>query len=185
MKIIHYPQESTILGLKNRLLQSLAMALPGGGWLRVKLHRLRGVKLGRGVWIGYQVLIETAHPEEVTIGDRVIIGIRTTILAHFKDLTGVRIENDVYIGAGAMILPGVTIGAGAVVSAGSVVTASVPPMTVVQGNPAKRVATCRIPLGLRTPRLEYIRNLQRVNEKQASTSVGNENGATYEDWTNR
>jgi len=179
MKTIHH-QESAISGLKNRLLQSLAMALPGGGWLRVQLHRLRGVKVGRGVFIGYQVLIETAHPEEVTIGDRVIIGVRSTILAHFSDLTGVRVENDVYIGAGALILPGVTIGAGAVVSAGSVVTTSVPPMTVVQGNPAKRVAICRIPLGQHTPRLEYIRNLQRVNDKPALTSVGNENGATYE-----
>jgi len=133
--------------------------------MRVLLHRLRGVKIGEGVWIGYQVLIETACPEKVTIGDRVIIGIRSTILAHFQDLTGVRIENDVYIGAGSMILPGVTVGAGAVVSAGSVVTTSVPPMTVVRGNPARRVAKCGIPLGSHTSRLEFIRSLKKVGEK--------------------
>lgn len=160
--------ESAISGLKNRFLQSLAMAVPaGGGGIRVKLHRLRGVKIGEGVWIGYQALIETACPDKVTIGDRVIIGIRSTILAHFQDLTGVTIENDVYVGAGAIILPGVTVGAGAVVSAGSVVTASVPPMTMVQGNPAKRVAKCGIPLGSHTSRLEFIKNLKRFDEREA------------------
>lgn len=160
--------ESPISGLKNRILQSLAMVVPGGWGIRVMLHRLRGVKIGRGVWIGYQALIETGYPDKVTIGDRVIIGIRSTILAHFQDLTGVSIENDVYIGAGAMILPGVTVGQGSVVSAGSVVTTSVPPMTVVQGNPAKRVAKCGIPLGSSTSRLEFIRNLKRIDERKTS-----------------
>jgi acetyltransferase-like isoleucine patch superfamily enzyme len=98
----------------------------------------------------------------VTIGDRVIIGIRSTILAHFQELRGVRIKNDVYIGACAVILPGVTIGEGAVVSAGSVVTASVPPMTVVQGNPAKQVARCGIPLGSKTSRADFMKQLKKL-----------------------
>ena len=141
-------RENVISAIKNRLLQELAMSVPGGSGIRVVLHRLRGVHIGEGVWIGYKAVIETACPKMVTIGDRVVIGIRSTILAHFQELTGVRIEDDVYIGACAVILPGVTIGKGAVVSAGSVVTTSVPPMTVVQGNPAKRLAKCGIPLGL-------------------------------------
>jgi len=136
--------------------------------MRVALHRLRGVRIGEGVWIGYQALIETACPDKVTIGDRVVIGIRSTILAHFQDLTGVRIESDVYIGAGAMILPGVTVGKGSVVSAGSVVTTSVPPGTMVQGNPAKRIAKCGIPLGLHTSRMEFIKNLKRLDQSVAS-----------------
>jgi acetyltransferase-like isoleucine patch superfamily enzyme len=48
----------------------------------------------------------------VTIGDRVVIGIRSTILAHFQELIGVTINDDVYVGACAVILPGVTIGRG-------------------------------------------------------------------------
>lgn len=47
------------------------------------------------------------------------------------------IGNDVWIGAGAIILPGVTIGDGAVIGAGSVVTKSVPPFAIVAGCPAK------------------------------------------------
>jgi acetyltransferase-like isoleucine patch superfamily enzyme len=155
--------ENAFSGIKNRLLQQLAMSAPGGFKLRVKLQRMRGVKIGNDVWIGYGALIETAYPNLVTIGDRVVIGIRSTILAHFQEITGVTIKNDVYIGACAVILPGVTVGEGAVISAGSVVSASVPPMTVVQGNPAKRVARCGIPLGLHTSRAEFMKHLKPLN----------------------
>jgi acetyltransferase-like isoleucine patch superfamily enzyme len=153
-------QENLFSGLKNRLLQELAMSLPGGSSLRVALHRLRGVRIGKDVWIGYQALIETGYPTLVSIGDRAIIGVRSTIIAHFQELRGVTIKEDVYIGACALILPGVTVGRGAVVAAGSVVTASVPPKTVVQGNPAKRMAKCEIALGSRTSRREFIRHLK-------------------------
>ncbi len=49
----------------------------------------------------------------------------------------VRIGNDVWIGGGAIIYPGVNIGNGAVIAAGAVVTKSVPDDVVVGGNPAK------------------------------------------------
>jgi maltose O-acetyltransferase len=49
----------------------------------------------------------------------------------------VRIGDNVWIGMGAVILPGVTIGEDAVVGAGAVVTGAVPPRTVVTGNPAR------------------------------------------------
>jgi len=154
--------ENLLSGTKNRLLQQLAMSVPGGAGLRVALHRLRGVRIGKDVWIGYQALIETGYPSLVSIGDRAIIGIRSTIIAHFQELRGVRIEEDVYVGACAVILPGVTIGRGAIVSAGSVVTTSVPPMTVVQGNPAKQVARCGIPLGLKTSRADFMKQLKKL-----------------------
>jgi acetyltransferase-like isoleucine patch superfamily enzyme len=47
----------------------------------------------------------------------------------------------VWIGAGAVVLPGVTIGRGAVVAAGAVVTAPVEPYTVVAGVPARPIKT--------------------------------------------
>lgn len=56
----------------------------------------------------------------------------------------VHICRQVWIGAGATILPGVTIGENAVVGAGSVVTHDVPPMTIVAGNPARTIKTIEI-----------------------------------------
>lgn len=50
------------------------------------------------------------------------------------------IEDDVWIGYGAVVLSGVTIGRGAIVAAGAVVTKDVPPYAIVGGNPARRLA---------------------------------------------
>jgi maltose O-acetyltransferase len=52
-------------------------------------------------------------------------------------------ENDVWIGARAIILPGVHIGQGAIVGAGAVVTKDVPPYAIVGGNPAKVIKSRR------------------------------------------
>ncbi len=49
------------------------------------------------------------------------------------------IEDDVWIGAGAIVLTGVTIGKGAIVSAGAVVSKSVAPYQIVAGVPARRI----------------------------------------------
>ena len=48
----------------------------------------------------------------------------------------VTLNNDVWIGANACVLRGVTIGEGAIVGAGSVVTHDIPPFTIAAGNPA-------------------------------------------------
>src|SRR5947208_178853 len=70
--------------------------------------------------------------------------------------------DDAFLGPGVIIMPNVTIGAGAVVAAGSVVTRSVAPLTMVQGNPAKPIARCGIPLGLDTPIKEFYRRLTPI-----------------------
>jgi heptaprenylglycerol acetyltransferase len=166
-----------ISGIRNRALQILALYAPGGDSTRVLLHRLRGVEIGERTWIGFDTLIEPSYPHRVVIGDRVAIGIRVSILAHFAhrgrnretsagdidDRVSVRIEDDAFIGPGAMIMPNVTIGAGAVVAAGSVVTRSVAPLTMVQGNPAKPIARCGVPLGLDTPIKEFYRRLTPID----------------------
>ena len=91
----------------------------------------------------------------VTIGSHVNLaqGITVTALNHnFDDATKrideqgvstkpVVIDDDVWIGANAVILPGVTIGQHAVVAAGAVVTRDVPPNTIVGGVPAEVIRT--------------------------------------------
>jgi carbonic anhydrase/acetyltransferase-like protein (isoleucine patch superfamily) len=161
-------KEGVIRGLVNRSFQYLARILPGGQMIRVMLHRRRGVRIGEDVFISEDVILETAYPYLVTIEDRAWIGIRVTVIAHMRELRGVKIEHDAFIGPGAIILPNVTIGHGAVVTAGSVVTRSVPPMTVVQGNPAIPVATCGIPLTPQTTVKEFSRRLKPIERCSSS-----------------
>lgn len=106
------------------------------------------IKIGRDSLIGeYSVLRGQGG---ITIGDRVYTAPQVQILAvnhRFEDTTrpmvdqgitaeGICVEDDVWIGAGAIITDGVCVGQGAVVAAGAVVTADVPPYTVVGGVPA-------------------------------------------------
>jgi acetyltransferase-like isoleucine patch superfamily enzyme len=163
-------------GFKNRVLQLAALYSPGGDTIRPMLHRRRGVKIGRQTWIGVDTLIEPSYPKRVEIGERVAIGIRVLILAQFAhlgrsretasgeldDRISVRIQDDAFIGPGAIIMPNVTIGHGAVVASGSVVTRSVAPLTMVQGNPAEPIARCGVPLGLDTPVKEFYRQLTPI-----------------------
>ncbi|MBW3557935.1 MAG: acyltransferase [Actinobacteria bacterium] len=168
-------RDPLLKGMKNRLLQVVALYAPGAQSLRPQLHRMRGVKVGSGVFIGTDAIIETSRPHLVSIGDGAAIGIRSTVIAHFRGSTradrgdveaiSVRIEEDAFIGPGVIILPNVTIGRGAVVNAGSVVTRSVPPLTMVQGNPATPVARCGVALGMKTPLKEFYRQLTPIKRK--------------------
>jgi acetyltransferase-like isoleucine patch superfamily enzyme len=174
----NYSATSLPVAARNRLLQLLALHAPGGYSLRVALHRARGVRIGVGAFIGTAVILETDRPHLVSIGDRVEISVRATVIAHFAGTTAadaagdegivsVRIEDDVFIGPGAIVLPNVVIGRGAVVTAGSVVTRSVPPLTMVQGNPAEPVARSAVPLaGVGDPR-EYYRGLKPIRTSRA------------------
>lgn len=163
--------DSVLSGLRNRVFQCLALYIPGNKTSRVWLHRRRGVAIGRNVSIGLSALIETAYPRLVSIGDNVTIGMRAVIIGHLRDSTSearmldrptVRLEDNVYLGPGVIVLPNVTIGHGAVVSAGSVVTHSVPPQTLVQGNPAKPVARCGVSLGGGVPYEQFLRQLTPI-----------------------
>lgn len=110
-----------------------------------------------GVKIGENCLISTrnwsSEPYLITIGNNVQLTNGVSIHTHgggqavrsfcpdFDIFGKVVIEDWAYIGANSQIMPGVTIGEGALVAAGSVVTKSVPPHTVVGGNPAKYICT--------------------------------------------
>jgi acetyltransferase-like isoleucine patch superfamily enzyme len=158
-------RENLLRTSMNRILQMFTMILPGGQNLRVSLHRARGVRIGKNVWISTNVVLETEFPQLITIDDSAFIGIGVIVIAHFKELrSGVRIGKQAFIGPGVIILPNVQIGEGAVVTAGSVVTSSVPPMTVVQGNPAVPIAKCGVPLWPDTPLKEFSTRLRPISK---------------------
>lgn len=108
-----------------------------------------GIKIGQDSLIGEYTVIRGQGG--VVIGDRVYTSPMTQIIAvnHVFDdpnqpfvdqgitAQGIMIEDDVWLGASAVITDGVTIGKGAVVAAGAVVTRDVPAHTVVGGVPAK------------------------------------------------
>jgi acetyltransferase-like isoleucine patch superfamily enzyme len=158
-------KESPLRGFFNRIFQQLARAVPGATSLRVALHRKRGVRIGKNVWIGYDVVLDTSRPFAITLEDNCVLSLRVTVLAHFREVQGVTIERDAFVGAGALILPGVVIGEGAVVAAGSVVTRSVAPFTMVQGNPAVPVAQCGVPLGRAETMKEFSRSLRPISTR--------------------
>jgi acetyltransferase-like isoleucine patch superfamily enzyme len=102
---------------------------------------------------------------------------RVLIIAHLRESTAqardtheatVRIEDDAYIGPGVIILQNVTVGRGAVVSAGSVVSRSIPPHTLVRGNPARPVAHCGVSLGGGVSYEEFLRRLTPIDDAPLS-----------------
>lgn len=107
------------------------------------------ITVGDGVFMNFNCVI--LDITSVTIGDRTQIGPGVQILAadHPRDAATrrkmlefgrpVSIGADVWIGGGAIILPGVTIGDGALIGAGAVVTRNVPEGVTVVGNPARPV----------------------------------------------
>jgi len=109
----------------------------------------RNLTIGDDVDIAKGALITTDGG--VKIGDRSLIGYGATIISSNHVIppnrgkiffsghrtAPVNIEQDVWIGANSIILPGVSIGEGAVVASGSVVTKNVKPFNVVAGVPAR------------------------------------------------
>jgi acetyltransferase-like isoleucine patch superfamily enzyme len=173
-------REFPLRGFGNRIFQQLARAVPGARSLRIVLHRARGVHIGKNVWIGYDVVLDTSRPFAITLEDECVLSLRVTVLAHFREVQGVTVGREAFVGAGALILPGVAIGEGAVVAAGSVVTRSVPPFTMVQGNPAVPVAQCGIPLGPTTTMKEFTRNLRPLAAAGSRTPLREEASAATE-----
>jgi acetyltransferase-like isoleucine patch superfamily enzyme len=110
---------------------------------------LAHLKIGDNVYIGPGVFLDLAA--SVTMEADVVLGPRVMILTHgdvgdrmlaqlIKRKEGpVVLRRGCWIGASAIILPGITVGEGSVVGAGSVVTHDVPDYTVVAGNPARQI----------------------------------------------
>jgi acetyltransferase-like isoleucine patch superfamily enzyme len=172
-------KEGPLRGFANRILQHLARILPGAQTLRVSRYNAPAeYRLGRTSGFGYDVILDTSRPFLITLEDACALSMRVTVVAHFRGSTGIKIERDAFVGPGAIILPNVVVGRGAVVTAGSVVTRSVPPMTVVQGNPAVPVARCGIPLGPDITLKEFSQRLQLIAARRPSPTQRTETNST-------
>ena len=71
----------TLVQLWRFSLSRLAFFVPFKGW-RATMYRWSGVRIGRRVYIGHDMLFDRAFPEQITIGDDTAIGDRCTITAH-------------------------------------------------------------------------------------------------------
>jgi acetyltransferase-like isoleucine patch superfamily enzyme len=164
-----------------RIVSRLAYVAPGGRRVRPWLHRRRGVRMGRDVWISQGVYIDELHPEAVAIGDNCTIGLRTSIFTHFYwgsrrsgDAAGpVVIEDDVFIGPHCVVLPNVRIGRGAVIKAGTVVTRSVPAGALWGVPSAEWLGRATVPLTAAHTYEDFVRGLRPVRRR---SSPGNDRG---------
>jgi acetyltransferase-like isoleucine patch superfamily enzyme len=140
--------------VRNTLLLLFAYACPSLK-MRIFLHRLRGVKIGKGCYIGMFCFIDNLYPEYIYIEDGSSVNTGTMLIAHFNPLikfkdvlqakvSPVIIKKGAIIAVKCIILPGVVIGENAIVSAGSVVSEDVEDRTLVRGNPAKKVGRIKI-----------------------------------------
>ncbi|WP_247411890.1 acyltransferase [Bradyrhizobium sp. 150] len=145
-----------VIGAQSRILGELMTFAHGG---EIKIGEWCYVGEGTRIWsagsieIGNRVLISHSanvfdnltHPIGAAARHAQVRQIFTS--GHPRELSldesPVRIRDDAWIGAGAMVLRGVTVGQGAVVAAGAVVTKDVPPFSIVAGNPAVLVRELR------------------------------------------
>ena len=118
-----------------------------------------GCHVGRDVFIGSEVWIDSGHADLIYIDDHAHVTGRTVLLCHKRDLSDYYVGDDYaakpYLtapihlckgcstGTGTIILPGVTVGEGAIIGAGSVVTKDIPAWTVALGCPAKVVRSIK------------------------------------------
>jgi len=121
--------------------------------IRARLWRVMGCKVGKNVFIGYEVWMDFTHARLIEVEDDVHITNRCLLLCHRRNLENYNFGDDssklpylkkkihlrkgCHIGMGTIILPGVTVGEGAIVGAGSVLTRDIPAWSIAMGNPAR------------------------------------------------
>lgn len=145
LPLIQFPKVNVIC---NRLL-GCKLDLSVRIYSSVQIRGTMKVLIGANTFIGHETLI-TGGLANITIGANCDISDRVGIICgtHEIDPVGIRsagkgigkdivIGDGVWIGFGALILPGVTIGNKAIIAAGSVVHKDVPEQTIVGGNPIK------------------------------------------------
>ena len=157
------------------------------------LHELRrrGASIGENVDILDNCIIDPDHCFHIKIGNNVTFAPNVHVLAHdastkkfigYTKVKNTTIGNNVFVGAGSLILPGVKVGDNVIIAAGSVVTKDIPDDTVFGGNPAKQISTTSSYLEKMQESMipentfsdEYIYqnlNVNRINERVKSANL--------------
>jgi acetyltransferase-like isoleucine patch superfamily enzyme len=123
--------------------------------LRPWILKVIGAKVGKNVFIGSNVWIDSGHADMLILEDHVHIAGECTLLCHQRNLKNYHIGDDYaklgykianihlkkgcLIGQRTMVMPGVTVGEGAIVGAYSLVTKDIPAWTIATGRPTKVV----------------------------------------------
>ena len=122
--------------------------------IRIWGLKLCGFEVGKKVYLGEDLIVVSTISESgcnIKIGDRVAIAPRVTLIvssdANWSRLmtkikpirSTIILDDDCWLGAGVIIMPGITIGKSSIVGSGAVVTKDVQPNTVVAGIPAKKI----------------------------------------------
>jgi acetyltransferase-like isoleucine patch superfamily enzyme len=115
--------------------------LVGSGAIAARLHMKEGCVIAPGVTFGLDSDIHLGRnvslsPGVVLYTGTHVIGFGSMRMLPLVDRRPIAIQDGSWIGMQALLLPGVTVGHGSVVSAGAVLTVSVPPNSLVSGNPA-------------------------------------------------
>lgn len=112
-------------------------------------YKRLGMRIGTNCSTQPGVVFDYSHCWLINIGNNVTIAPQAYLLAHdastkriinYTKIGSVTLEDNVFIGARAIIMPGITIGKNSIVAAGSVVTKSIPEGSIVVGNPAKVIS---------------------------------------------
>jgi maltose O-acetyltransferase len=139
--------------LRRRILGDLIGRMGAALWIEPPFHCDYGnnISLGDKVYFNFNCVI--LDPAPVTIGNRVQFGPAVQIYTATHPLNAVErsagpefakpieIGDDVWIGGGAIVCPGVCIGARSVIGAGSVVTGDIPADVFAAGNPCRVIRT--------------------------------------------
>lgn len=118
--------------------------------ITIEDHIKRGMKVGENCSIMDGSTFDYGHCNLISIGNNVTIAPQAYLLAHdastkrdlgYTKIGRIEIKDNVFIGARALVMPGVTVGENSIVAAGAVVTKDVPSNSVVAGNPAKVICS--------------------------------------------